>query len=82
MSASSGPGGAVAFIAFVCEVFGARETPAAHMVDSDDLLIHAEVRVGDSTLMCFDAKPDWSSLPQCCRSTSPTPKLSQTAREP
>jgi PhnB protein len=61
--AVSGPGGAVGFIAFVCDVFGARETLAAHTVDSDELLIHAEVRVGDSTLMCFDAKPDWPFIP-------------------
>jgi PhnB protein len=61
--AVSGQGGAGAFIAFVCEVFDARETLAAHSVDSDDLMIHAEVRVGDSTLMCFDAKPDWPFTP-------------------
>jgi PhnB protein len=58
-----GPGGAVGFIAFVCDVFEARETLAAHVLDSDDLLIHAEVRVGAATVMCFDAKPDWPSTP-------------------
>ncbi|MGH2862115.1 MAG: VOC family protein [Solirubrobacteraceae bacterium] len=59
----SGPGGASAFIIFVSEVFGGQETLAAHSVDSDELLIHAEIRVGDSTIMCFDAKPDWPFTP-------------------
>ena len=58
-----GPGGAPAFIRFVSDVFGARETRAAHTVDADDLLIHAEVRIGDSTLMLCDAKPHWPFLP-------------------
>ena len=29
----------------------------------DDLLIHAEVRVGDSTIMLCDAKPGWTFTP-------------------
>lgn len=58
-----GPGGATAFIRFLEEVFGGRETLAAHAVDSDGLLIHAEVRVGDSTVMLFDAKPQWAFTP-------------------
>jgi PhnB protein len=53
-------GGAVAFLAFVREVFGGRETLAGHTVDGDGLLIHAEVRVGDSTVMVCDAKPHWT----------------------
>ncbi len=52
--AVSGPGGAEAFIRFVCEVFDARETLAAHAVDADELLIHAEVRIGGSTVMLCD----------------------------
>ena len=58
-----GPGGAPAFIDFVEQVFGARETLAAHTVDIDDLLIHAEVRIGDSTVMLCDAKPQWAFTP-------------------
>ncbi len=58
-----GPGGAPAFIDFVVHVFGARETLAAHTVDVDDLLIHAEVRIGDSTVMLCDAKPHWAFTP-------------------
>ncbi len=58
-----GPGGAPAFIRFVQEALGGRETLAAHTVDADGLLIHAEVRVGDSTLMVCDAKPHWAFTP-------------------
>jgi len=58
-----GPGGAPAFIRFAEDVFAARETLAAHTVDADDLLIHAEVRIGDSTVMLCDAKPHWSFTP-------------------
>lgn len=58
-----GPGGAPAFMRFLEEVFSARETLAAHTIDADDLLIHAEVRVGDSTVMLCDSKPHWSFAP-------------------
>jgi PhnB protein len=58
-----GPGGAPAFISFAEQVFGARETLAAHTIDADDLLIHAEVRIGDSTVMLCDAKPHWAFTP-------------------
>jgi PhnB protein len=58
-----GPGGAEGFLRFVAEVLGGRETRAAHTVDADGLLIHAEVRVGDSTLMVCDAKPRWAPTP-------------------
>jgi uncharacterized glyoxalase superfamily protein PhnB len=58
-----GPGGAAAFIGFLEAVFGGRETLAAHTVDADDLLIHAEVRVGGSTVLLCDAKPAWAFTP-------------------
>jgi PhnB protein len=61
--AVQGPGGAPGFIRFLGNVFGARETPAAHSVDADALLIHAEVRIGDSTIMLCDAKPRWTFTP-------------------
>lgn len=35
------PRGAPAFIGFVGDVFGARETLSAHTLDADDLVIHA-----------------------------------------
>ncbi len=58
-----GPGGASAFIRFAEAVLGARETLAAHTLDADDLLIHAELQIGDSTVMLCDAKPHWQFTP-------------------
>ena len=58
-----GAGGAPRFVEFTEKVFGAHETLAAHSVDVDDLLIHAEVRIGDSTVMLCDAKPHWAFTP-------------------
>jgi PhnB protein len=58
-----GPGGAPGFIRFVGEVFEATERPAAHTIDGDGLLIHAEVRIGESTIMLCDAKPHWVFTP-------------------
>ncbi|WP_040792303.1 hypothetical protein [Nocardia paucivorans] len=62
-AAVKGPGGARAFITFLGAVFDGRETPEAHAVDTDGLLIHAEVRIGDSCLMIADSKPDWVFTP-------------------
>jgi PhnB protein len=58
-----GPGGAQAFLRFVADVLDGRETRGAHTVDADGLLIHAEVRVGGSTIMVCDAKPHWAATP-------------------
>lgn len=58
-----GPGGALAFIRFLADVFDARETLAAHTVDADNLLIHSEARIGDSTIMLCDSKPHWAFTP-------------------
>ena len=58
-----GPGGATGFLAFLAEVVDAVETPEAHAVDTDGLLIHAETRIGDSCLMVVDSKPGWTFTP-------------------
>lgn len=55
--------GAEGWIRFVADVLGGRETRAAHTLDADGLLIHAEVRIGDSTIMLCDAKPHWAPTP-------------------
>jgi len=60
-----GPGGAPAFIGFVEDVFDAQETLAAHTVHADGLLIHAEVRIDDSTVMLCDAKPHCTTCGGC-----------------
>lgn len=55
--------GVADFIPFLEKVFGAQETKEARTPDSDGLIIHAEVTIGDSTIMMFDAKPDWPHTP-------------------
>lgn len=58
-----GPGGATGFLAFLTAVLDAVETPEAHAVDTDGLLIHAEARIGDSCLLVVDSKPEWPFTP-------------------
>ena len=57
------PKGAPKFIDFLVNVFEGEETPEARIPDEDGLLIHAEVKVGDSVIMIFDSKPDWPVTP-------------------
>lgn len=51
------------FIDFVTEVFGGKETVEIRTPDRDGKLIHAEVVVGNSTIMLCDRKDDWSFTP-------------------
>jgi len=51
--------GADKFIAFLCDVFEASENKKVRTPDRDGLLIHAEVRIGNATIMTADAKDDW-----------------------
>lgn len=51
------------FIKFVTEVFDGRESTAFRIPDRDGLLIHAEVVVGDSSILICDRKPDWPFTP-------------------
>ncbi|NGO14343.1 VOC family protein [Streptomyces sp. HC44] len=48
-------------IAYVKEAFGAEEI--ARVVGEDGRIGHAEVRIGDSVVMMFDARPDWPPTP-------------------
>lgn len=54
---------AVKFIEFVESVLGGIENKYARTPDKDGSLIHAEVRVGTSTLLIADSKPDWPFTP-------------------
>jgi PhnB protein len=54
-------------IAFLTEVFGAEERPGSRFVTPDGLIGHVEVTVGDSVLMMFDARPEWSPIPAALR---------------
>lgn len=58
--------GAVEFIEFLTAVFDATEDQEAHAPDfyaGDGTLIHAEVRIGNSTVMLADRKTDWPFTP-------------------
>jgi uncharacterized glyoxalase superfamily protein PhnB len=55
--------GADKFIKFVENVFGGRERTAVRTPDRDGTLIHAEVQVGNTTIMVADSKPDWPFTP-------------------
>ncbi|HUX14215.1 MAG TPA: VOC family protein [Spirochaetia bacterium] len=54
--------GAAEFLEFVCEVFEGTENVPVRTPDRDGTLIHAEVRIGTSTIMVADTKPGWPSL--------------------
>ncbi|GDX62492.1 hypothetical protein LBMAG34_0260 [Candidatus Saccharibacteria bacterium] len=55
--------GAQKFIEFVKEVFGAVEREDAFTLDTDGLILHSELELGNSVLMCVDTKPDWPTTP-------------------
>lgn len=54
---------AAEFIDFVTQVFDGRESTAFRIPDRDGLLIHAEVVIGDSSILICDRKPDWPFTP-------------------
>ena len=56
-------GGATNFIEFVANIFGAKERVEVRTSDRDGLLIHAEVVLGNATLMLADSKEDWPFTP-------------------
>lgn len=51
------------FISFAKEVFGAVERKEAFTLDNDGLILHSELELGNSVLMCVDTKPDWPITP-------------------
>ncbi|NUS73028.1 MAG: VOC family protein [Corynebacteriales bacterium] len=50
-------------IDFLIKVFGALEVPEARTLDSDGLILHSELRIGDSMITVADRKPDWPFTP-------------------
>ncbi|MCH7232243.1 bleomycin resistance protein [Glycomyces sp. L485] len=59
--------GAADLIDFLIEVLGAEEVPEARTLDTDGLILHAELRVGDSLLSIADRKPAWPFTPALTR---------------
>jgi uncharacterized glyoxalase superfamily protein PhnB len=45
------------------QVFGATERPEARTLDHDGLLLHAELAVGNATIMFGERKPGWPFTP-------------------
>jgi uncharacterized glyoxalase superfamily protein PhnB len=56
-------GGASSFIEFVEKVLGGTENKSARTPDRDGSLIHAEIRLGDATILVADSKSDWPFTP-------------------
>jgi uncharacterized glyoxalase superfamily protein PhnB len=54
-------------IAFLTEVFEAEDVPEARTLDADGLILHAELRIGDSLITVADRKPDWPFTPALTR---------------
>lgn len=54
---------ALKLITFLEKVFDAKEEPSAHTVDTDDLLLHSELKIGDATVMIAESKPGWPHTP-------------------
>ena len=50
-------------IEFLKQVFGATERQAARTLDADGLLLHAELAIGNATIMFGERKPDWPFTP-------------------
>ena len=57
--------GAAAFIDYLKAAFGGEEL--GRVASPDGTLGHAEVRIGDSVVMMFDAKPEWPDTPALLR---------------
>jgi len=55
--------GAIKFIEFLERVFGAKGVKEAYTMDADGLLLHAELKIGNSTIMIADTKEGWPFTP-------------------
>jgi PhnB protein len=55
--------GANGLIDFLKQVFRATERPEARTLDDDGLLLHAELAIGDATIMFGERKPGWPFTP-------------------
>jgi uncharacterized glyoxalase superfamily protein PhnB len=50
-------------IGFLKQVFRASERPEARTLDDDGLLLHAELAIGNATIMFGERKPGWPFTP-------------------
>jgi PhnB protein len=54
---------AIEFTTFLKNVFGANERSESHTMDTDGLLLHAELEIGNSVVMVADRKEGWPLTP-------------------
>ncbi|MFD7310391.1 VOC family protein [Promicromonospora sp. NPDC059942] len=54
-------------IRFLLDVFDATEVPEARTADTDGLVLHSEIQIGDSTITIADRKPQWPYTPAFVR---------------
>src|SRR5688572_15461787 len=54
-----------ALLAFIERAFGGKET--ARVPNPDGAIGHAEATIGDSTILLFDARPEWPNTPAFIR---------------
>ena len=59
--------GAADLIVFLTKAFDAKETEGSRITTEDGSIGHVEVKIGDSTVLAFDAKPDWPDTPSFLR---------------
>jgi hypothetical protein len=59
-------------IDFLKQVFRVTERPEARTLDDDGLLLHAELAIGNATIMFAERKPGWPFTPASSRCTSTT----------
>jgi PhnB protein len=60
-------GNTARLIDFLKEAFNAKETEDTRFVNEDGSIGHAEVRIGDSVILMFDAKPEWPTIQSLLR---------------
>ena len=54
---------AEAVIAFISDIFGGVEVEEAKTYDTDGLILHSEMKIGNSMVAVADKKPDWPATP-------------------
>jgi PhnB protein len=60
-------GNTAKLIEFLKEAFDAQETEGSRFINDDGSIGHAEVRIGDSVILMFDAKPEWPTIQSLLR---------------
>jgi PhnB protein len=60
-------GNTAKLIEFLKEAFDAQETQGSRYINDDGSIAHAEVRIGDSVILMFDAKPEWPTIQSLLR---------------